>query len=153
MTAKRFIAIATLTVALGGCGGSSSSPSSSPAAYRTAVNKVCAADNAKVTALPASTTNSVAGLQRLVSVELGAVAQVRAVKPPSSISAQVNSWLGTVSQSASNATQLLGALQSGDRAKLQVLASQGQTLSTQSNTQAKALGLTNCAENPRPSGR
>lgn len=153
MTAKQFIAIGMLTVALAGCGGSSSSPSSSPSAYRDAVNKICAADNAKIKALPASTTNSVAGLQKLLSIELRAVSQVKALRPPSSISTQVNTWLATVSQTASNATQLLGAVQSGDKPKTQALASQAQTLNTQTNSQARALGLTSCAQNSQPSGR
>ena len=142
----------TLTAA--GCGSSSSSsPSSSPAAWRTKVNSICASNNAKVTAQPASETQSVAGLSRLYNLQKQAVAQVEAVTPPDSLKNQAQTWLNTVRQSEANAGQLLNGLQSGNRAQLQPLLARAQTLSAQEKAQANGLGLNSCAANAQPSAR
>lgn len=152
MTHRRAAVVIALTAGLAGCGSSSSS-NSSPASYRASVNKICAASNAKVTAMPASSANSAAGLQKLYGIEESAVSQVRAIKPPSSLSSQVQAWLTTIAQAETNANQIVSAVKAGQTGQLRGLAAKAQSLNAQSNSQATALGVTECARNPQPSGK
>ena len=103
-------AITIAAIGTSGCGSSSSSSGSgtSAASYRTQVNKICASANAQVKALPASTSNSIAGLQMLLSLQASTLAQIKAVSAPSSLRSQVSEWLGVVDQEEGLATKLVG---------------------------------------------
>jgi hypothetical protein len=151
MKQRRIIAGLALTAALAGCGSSSSS--SSPSAYRADVNKLCAAGNAKVTAMPASTANTPAGLRKLYGVVDSTLAQVKAVKPPSSLRSQVQAWIATLDQAAANANQIVSDVQSGQTTQLRGLVAKAQSLDSQTNSEASALGLSECAKSPQPSGK
>ncbi len=153
MSRRRIAIGAALVVGLAGCGSSSSSSSQiSPTAYRESVNKICAAYNASIRALPKSTTGSVAGLTTLANSAKNALAQVRSVAPPSSMTSGVNKWTALVEQSEASVNKLLAAFKSGDTTALRAAAAQGTKLNAQANAQARALGLTSCAENATPSG-
>ena len=154
MTPRRLAVAVAVAIGLAGCGSSSSSSSSglSPAQYRTSVNKLCAAYNASISALPKSTTASLAGLTTLANSAKNALAQVKSVTPPKSISGPVNKWVGDLEQSGANVDKLLAAFKSGDTTELRSLAAQGTRLNAQGNAQARALGLPSCAENATPSG-
>ena len=145
-----------LVLALSACGGSSStsttSPGVTPASYRTSVNKICAAYNDSIRALPKSTTSSIAGLTTLANSAKNALAQVKAVTPPSELTAAVNKWAAQLEQSEANVSKLLDAFKSGDTAQLRSLAAQGTKLNAQSNADARSLGLPSCAQNATPSG-
>ncbi len=153
---KRGRIAVTVAVAIGlaGCGSSSSSSSApiTPAQYRTSVNKLCAAYNASIRALPKSTTASIAGLTTLANSAKNVLAQVKSVTPPSSLSSGVNKWTANLEQSEANVAKLLDAFKSGDTAQLRSLAAQGTKLNAQGNAQATALGLPSCAENATPGG-
>jgi len=152
---RRRIAIAgALLVGLAGCGSSSSSSSSgtSAASYRASVNKICAAYNQSVKALPKSTTGSIQGLTTLANSAQNAVDQVKSVTPPSSMTSAVNKWTATLEQSTANVSKLLDSFKSGDTTQLQSLAAEGTKLRAKANAQAQALGLPSCAENATPSG-
>lgn len=148
---------AALGAGVAGCGGSSSSsttPSSgpSPAAYRASVNTICQTYNSSVIALPKSTTSSVKGLTRLADSARNALASVRAVQPPASMSSNVEQWIANLERSEANVSKLLQAFKSGDTAALRTIAAQGAALNAQGNALARSLGLAACAENATPSG-
>jgi hypothetical protein len=153
---RELLAVAgVLMIGLAGCGGSSSSSSSSgpsPAAYRATVNKLCAAYNQGIRALPKSTTGSVAGLTTLANSAKNALAQVKSVTPPSSMAAGVNKWIATLERSDANVSKLLDAFKSGDTSQLRSAAAEGTKLNQRGNAQARSLGLASCAENATPSG-
>jgi hypothetical protein len=147
---------AAVTVALAGCGGSGSSTTTSselsPASYRASVNKICAAYNDGIRALPKSTTSSVAGLTTLANSAKNALAQVQAVAPPGSLNNGVNKWVDSLKASEANVAKLLDAFKSGNTTQLRAIAAEGTKLNAQANAQARSLGLSNCAENATPSG-
>jgi len=136
MSPRRMALAAALTVALAGCGGSGSSSSSSsgitPSAYRASVNKLCAAYNNSIRALPKSTTSSISGLTTLANSAKNALAQIRSVTPPSGMSAAVNKWIAQLQQQEDNVAKLLAAFKSGDTAQLRSIAAQGTKLNAQS---------------------
>jgi hypothetical protein len=154
MTRRRIAIAGALLVGLAGCGSSSSSSSSgtSAASYRASVNKICAAYNQSVRALPKSTTASIRGLTTLANSAQNVLDQVKSVTPPSSMSGAVNKWTATLEQSTANVSKLLDSFKSGDTTQLQSLAAEGTKLNAKGNAQARALGLSSCAENATPSG-
>lgn len=156
MSLPRLAIAAALMAGIAGCGGSSSSRSTSsgttPAAYRASVNRICAAYNASVTALPKNTTGSIKGLTTLATSARNTLDSVRAVPPPASMAPSVERWIANLEQSEANVSKLLAAFRSGDTVALRTIAAQGTALNAQGNAQARALGLTSCAENATPSG-
>lgn len=154
MNRRGIAAIAIAVIGIAGCGSSSSSTSSglSPAAYRSEISKICAVNNAKITALPASTSSSVSGLEKEYSIAKSTLSQVKGITPPSSLSAAVNSWLTTVEQESAIATTLINDLKAGKTAELQSQLSKANSLETTDNDAAKSLGLSSCAVNAQPSG-
>jgi len=153
MARRRAVALTILALGLAGCASSGSRAGTSPATYRASVNKICAAYNAKLDALPASTANSVAGLDKLLAAAKSTLAQVKAVAPPSSMSAAVDRWLGVVAQSSANATKLVSAYKAGDKSQVESLVAKGSTLNAQANADAKSLDLASCAVNAQPSAK
>jgi hypothetical protein len=151
-------AAVAIAVAVAGCGGSSSSSTTSassgmtPTAYRDSVNKLCAAYNASIQALPKDTTSTLQGLTTLAGSAKNALAQIKAVSPPAELTQAVNKWIADLESSEANVTKLLAAFKSGHTARLQSLAAEGTKLNAQSNAQARSLGLPSCAENATPSG-
>ena len=145
-----------LTTALAGCGGSGSSSSSSsgisPASYRASINKICAAYNDSIRALPKSTTSSLAGLTTLANSAKNTLAQIKSVTPPAALNAAVNKWAAHLQQSEDNVAKLLQAFKSGDTSQLRAIAAEGTKLNAQSNAQARGLGLLSCAQNATPGG-
>jgi hypothetical protein len=154
MSPRRVAIAGALMVGLAGCGSSSSSSSSgtSPASYRATVNKICAAYNQSVRALPKSTTGSIQGLTTLANSAKNALAQVKSVTPPSSMSSAVDKWTAALDQQSANVSKLLDTFKSGDTTQLRAIAAEGTKLNAQANAQAKALGLPSCATNATPSG-
>jgi hypothetical protein len=153
MTRRRIAIAGTLVVGLAGCGSSSSSSSgTSVTSYRASVNKICAAYNQSVRALPKSTTGSIQGLTTLANSAKNTLDQVKSVTPPSSMSRAVNKWTANLEQSSANVSKLLDAFKSGDTTQLRSLAAEGTKLGAQGDAQAQALGLPSCAENATPSG-
>ena len=157
MRLSRVAIAAALVAGVAGCGGSGSSSTTTssgptPASYRASVNRICQAYNASVIALPKSTTGSIKGLTTLANSAKNALASVRAVPPPASMSSSVDRWIANLEQSEANVSKLLQAFQSGDTAALRTIAAQGTALNAQGNARARSLGLTACAENATPSG-
>lgn len=153
MTRRRAVALSIFAVVLAGCGSSSSSSGVSESSYRDQVNKLCANNNAQIKALPASTANSVSGLSQINDMSQKTLSEIKSVTPPSSLSSDVNSWLGVIDQEATLANQIIAALKAGNINQAKSLASQAQSLDTQGNSKASALGLSDCAVSAQPSGK
>lgn len=151
LTAARRGSAAAAIVAIGvaGC-GSSSGPT--PASYRAKVDKLCTEINDQISALPASSLDTVAGIERFYAITATGTVEVGAVTAPSSIRASANTWLDSIRTEQSLADQVVGDLKSGKRAQAQALATKGSGMDTHGNAEAKALGLPACAENPQPNG-
>jgi hypothetical protein len=146
------VSVVALAVGIAGCGGSSKSSSGmTPASYRATVNNMCATANAEVTALPASTNESVAGLNKILVIAKTELARIKAIAPPSSMSAGVSKWVGADEQEAADVDQILGALKAGNTSQARSLDAKATQLDSQTNAQAKSLGLPGCAANPQPS--
>lgn len=121
-------------------------------AYRDSVNKLCAAYNASIRALPKSTTSSIQGLTTLANSAKNTLGQIKAVSPPSEMSQDVNKWIADLQASEANVEKLLVAFKAGKLQQLRTLAAEGTKLNAQSNAKALALGLPSCAQNATPSG-
>lgn len=78
------------------------------------------------------------------------LAQVKTIKPPSSMAVSVKRWIGSLSQTDTDLRNALAALQAGNAAKAQLLATEGANLNTRDNADARSLGLSSCAANPQP---
>ncbi len=154
MNRRGVVAIAIAVIGIAGCGSSSSSTSSglSPAGYRSEINKICADNNAKITALPASSSNSISGLEKEFAIAQSTLSQVRGITAPSSLSVAANSWLSTIEQESSIATTLINDLKAGKIAEAQSQLGKANSLLTKGNDAAKSLGLASCAVNAHPSG-
>ena len=156
MSGGRIALALAVTVALAGCGGSSSSSTTTatltPTSYRASVNKVCAAYNDGIRALPKSTTSSVAGLTTLANSAKNTLGQIQAVAAPKSLGPGVEKWVASLTASEANVAKLLAAFKSGNTVQLRTIAEEGTKLNAQANAQARALGLPSCAQNATPSG-
>ncbi len=156
MSGGRIALALAVTVALAGCGGSSSSSTTTatltPTSYRASVNKICAAYNDGIRALPKSTTSSVAGLTTLANSAKNALGQIQAVAAPKSLGPGVEKWVASLTASEANVAKLLAAFKSGNTVQLRTIAEEGTKLNAQANAQARALGLPSCAQNATPSG-
>jgi hypothetical protein len=150
MNRRGVAVIAIAVVGIAGCGSTSSGLS--PAAYKSEISKICAVNNAKITALPASTSNSVSGLEKAYSIVESTLSQVKGITAPSSLSAAVSSWLSTVEQESAIATTMVSDLKAGKTAALQSLLSRANSLETKGKDAAKSLGLTSCTVSAQPSG-
>lgn len=148
MTYRCAAALAIIAVCLGGCG----SAGISPASYRASVNKICAAYNAKITATPASATNTISGLKEVIGEASDGLKQIKALTPPSSMRTPVGRWVGSLTQSYTDSSKAVGAIQAGNDAEAKSLATKGLTLNSTDNAEARSLGLPSCAANPQPSG-
>src|ERR1700758_5628423 len=99
MVDRRFALLGLAAVGLAACGGSSSN-SSGVSAFKSKVNSLCAGNNAKITALPASSAATIAGLRQLGAIAVSTLNQAEALKPPQSIAAKFNAYLSNIKKEA-----------------------------------------------------
>ena len=151
MTRRRLVTLMVASAAIAGCGNSGSN-GITPTAYRTKINSLCAANNAKIDALPGNTGNSLAGLKEEDAIIVDTLAKIKAVTPPSSLSSEVNTWIGVVDQESALATQTIDALQAGSLAKAKSLATKVASLNPQDHHNATSIGLSSCAATATPHG-
>lgn len=144
---RRPAVLVVVAVGIAGCGSSQATPAS----YRTTVNKLCAANNAKLRSLPA-TANNLAGGQLELKIASDTLAAIKRVPPPSSLSSGVHAWLGDIEQERTLLTQALSELKAGQTSQLSALVPRAQALQTQGNAAASRLGLPSCAQNASPGG-
>lgn len=150
MSYRYFAALVIPALCLAGCGGSGSGPS--PASYRASVNKICATYNAKITALPTGAQNTLSGLDEAEGDATTGLRQIKTMKPPSSMSSSIDRWVGSLTESETDARNALAALRTGNDAQAKSFATEGSALNTRDNAEATSLGLPSCAQDPQPSG-
>lgn len=129
------IASATLV----GCGGGL------PASYTAEVNKICAAANAEIRALPTSEKDPIAGLEKEDSIITASLNKIKAIAPPSSGSSGVRTWLGVFDQVETDMDHSISDLMKGDAPAALFSAQQGKALDAQAYSDATSLGLPTCA--------
>jgi hypothetical protein len=173
----RLAAVGITAVALAACGSSSSSSSSTgtssaagtgtssaaasgtttagtssaTSAFATQATAICKDVNARIAALPKLTQSNLIKVANQESAITGpAVARVQALTPPADKKATFEKWASTLKHTAMLQQQLLAAIKSGNNAKVQVIARQGNALNAQGNADARALGLPECAKDVSP---
>jgi hypothetical protein len=77
---------------------------------------------------------------------------LEAITPPSDLQAKYAAFLSDGKDQIAWANQLLDAAKANDTSKIQQIASKANAINTQTNADANALGLTECASDVRPQG-
>ena len=137
---------------IAGCGGSSSS-SSSTASFAAQANAICAAEGAKIVALPApgnDLASQGASLEAQLPIIQEELTKLKALTPPSGQEALWKSTLSDLDQSTALIPQVVAAAKAGDTAKVNALATQATPLTNSATAAAKKLGLTACAADYQP---
>jgi hypothetical protein len=150
------LAVAALAVA--GCGGggdnSSSSSSNGSAAtlskgdFQKQANAICKDVNDKVNALDTPSGFEDVGpyADKVIAITDDAVSRLRALKPPSELQDDWNSWLGYAAGLHDTAQQLKDAAAKKDTAALKAAGEEASARDKKSDPIAKRLGLDTCAE-------
>ncbi len=142
------IAAVLAAALLAGC-GSSSSGTLSKAAYTKQADAICKKYNAKVKALKTPSGNDPQAIadffaqgKKLAQQRL---AELRALKPPDSLKADVDRAYGLEQQVIDRLDQVSAALTDRNQASYQKLTGELNKLSGEADAIAKKLGLPNCA--------
>src|SRR5581483_9777916 len=114
MRARGTVAVVVAAVGVAGCGGSSGNSGSGAAAWRSAVDGICLSLNNAIAAAPASETNSLSGVRKLLATEVATVAKVKSHTPPSSLKAQVDTWTRDLDQLVAREGHALNLLTAGN---------------------------------------
>ncbi len=162
--------IAVGALALAGCGGGSSTSTGASGAsgvsgsaplsqdeFVSQANAACKESNDKVAALkaPTSTTSiqdQIPTLEQDIAIANDTYTKLNAITPPSNLQAKYTAYLNAGKGQIALANQLLDAAKANDTSKLQQIAPKLNAGKAQSDAQAKALGLTECAKDVRPQG-
>jgi hypothetical protein len=158
---------AVAALAIAGCGGDDDTSSTTGTSGATGVsgtplsqdefvsqvNAICADGNDQVEAL-GTPPNDIKGLgdyaQQVLDISEPLLAQLEAITPPEDQQADYDAYVAAVNDQAELDQQLATAAQAGDTKEVQSIAQQLQANDTDS--QAEALGLTECASDPEPQG-
>jgi hypothetical protein len=162
--------IAVGALALAGCGGGSSTSTGASGAsgasgsaplsqdeFVSQANAACKESNDKVAALKApSATSSIQDqipvLEQNIAIANDTYTKMSAITPPSNLQSKYAAYLSDAKGQIALANQLLDAAKANDTSKLQQIATKINAGNAQTNSEAKALGLTECAKDVRPQG-
>jgi len=147
----------TSTTGASGASGASGSTPLSQGDFVSQANAVCKEENAKVAALKAPTATSsiqdqIPTLEQNIAIANDTYTKLSAITPPSNLQAKYAAYLSGGKGQIALANQLLDAAKANDTSKLQQIAAKINAGKAQSDAQAKALGLTECAKDVRPQG-
>jgi hypothetical protein len=125
--------------ALAGCGGND---------YASKANDICKKASAQLKAIPNPTNAAGVStyLNRAAPLLAGAIAKLKAIKPPSDKSSAYRELLSGLDQESVALQQAVDAAKGGDVKKAISLLQQQSALSSQVNARAKAAGLKECAK-------
>lgn len=153
------MAVAALAVAGCGGGGNSSSSSSSGSSngsaktlsksdFQQQANAICKDVNDKVNAIPTPSGFGDVGpyADKITSITDDALSRLRALKPPSELQDDWNSWLGYAAGLHDTAQELKDAAAKKDEAALKAAGEEASARDKKSDPIAKRLGLDTCAE-------
>jgi hypothetical protein len=157
-------------MAVAGCGGgdSSSSTGASGASgtaggtplsqdeFVSQANAACADANTKLEALKAPTPGDLQSLgtftAQLLPIGADLEAKLTTITPPTDLQAQYANYLSGQKAGFELATQISQAAKSGASSKIAPLGQKLSSINDKSNTEADALGLTECAKKVTPQG-
>lgn len=127
---------------------------SGSSSFTTRVDRLCAAENSAVTALPTVTSTSVAieDLRKEEVMGVSYLRKLRAITPPRSLAADYAAVIEIEGRAKQFAAKSIDALQTGNIADLQSLYRTMAVLNTRENNLLIRLGLPTCAMNVTPSG-
>jgi len=128
-------------VGVAGCGGSSSS-------FTSQADSICKSYNAKITALgqPSSASGIPGYLDQVTPLIQQGTTKLAALTPPSGKTTQFQQWIATLQQEVSITQRAQAAAHSGGINQAAAIIQQNSSLNSQGKTQAKGLGLTECAK-------
>ena len=163
--------VAAASLAVAGCGGGSSTSTTgasgasgasgsaplSQSEFVSQANAVCKEQNDKVAALKAPTATSsvqdqIPTLEQNIAIANDSYTKLSAITPPSNLQAKYSAYLSDGKGQIALANQLLDAAKANDTNKLQQIAAKINAGRAQTDSEAKALGLTECAKHARPQG-
>lgn len=143
----RRVTLVVVVLALAGCGGGDGGPRLSRDAFIVKANALCAKVEAQQKALAAPTT--LAEIPGYVDTALpildAGVNELRALRPPENMQEGVDDWLATTDETRNVLRSLKKAALANDAAAARAAGSEGQAVDDRRDAQARALGLTACA--------
>jgi hypothetical protein len=162
---------AIVALALTGCGGGSDSSTGASGAsgatgasggtplsqdeFVSQADAACKEANDKIETLKAPTSDLsslVPFADQSLALENAAYAKLAALTPPSDLQAKYSKYLSDVKAQIAQVAPLKAAAEAGDTQKVQDLANQLKASGSTIDSQAKALGLTECSRNVQPQG-
>ncbi len=142
----------TVAVALTGCGGSSSTSSSSGANFVAQANNVCSKVNDQIAQLPA--VKDLSSFKATVPKELvvikQGIANLKSLTPPADKRTVVNEFIGQLQSQSVLSQKLVDAVKTGDATQVEQIDAQGKAIQTKNHAIANQLGLTECLRNAQP---
>jgi hypothetical protein len=147
----------TSTTGASGASGASGSTPLSQSDFVSQANAVCKEANDKVAALKAPTATSsiqdqIPSLEQNIAIGNDLYTKLSAITPPSDLQAKYAAYLSDGKGQIALANQVLDAAKANDTSKVQQIAAKINAGNAQNNSEAKALGLTECAKDVRPQG-
>jgi hypothetical protein len=140
-------ALAALLALAAGCGGASGGQRLSKDAYVAKADAICRDADAKRKQLttPASIAEIPAYVAKALPILDDGLRRLHALRPPSDLEAGVRAWLSTGDETRNLLAELGKAAKQGDSAKVQALGAKGNTLTSDADSLARTIGLTDCA--------
>jgi hypothetical protein len=147
----------TSTTGASGASGAAGSAPLSQSEFVSQANAVCKESNDKVAALKAPTATSsvqdqIPTLEQNIAIATDTYTKLSAITPPSNLQAKYAAYLSDGKGQIALANQVLDAAKANDTSKLQQIATKTNAATAQTDSEATALGLTECAKDVRPQG-
>jgi hypothetical protein len=147
----------TSTTGASGASGASGSTPLSQSDFVSQANAACKEGNDKIEALTALPSNpDLNDLARITEQQIPIANEVygklSAITPPSDLQSDYDAYLANGKTQIGVAQQITSAAKSGDTSQLKALAQKLSAGNDQGDTEAKALGLDECAKNVSPQG-
>jgi hypothetical protein len=163
------VGLAIATMAVAGCGSSSTSTTGASGAtgasggtplsqqdFVSQADAACKEGNDKIAALKAPTSSDLSSISSFaaqgLAIDNEIYAKLAAVTPPSDLQAKYSAYLNEAKTQIAAVSQLKDAADAGDSQKVQSIANQISSANDSLDSQAKQLGLTECAKNVQPQG-
>ncbi len=159
---------ASAALAIAGCGGDDDETTSgatgatgvggaaplSEEEFVSQANAICADANSQIEAIPAPTSNDAQAIgdyaREVLAVAEPLIEQFDALVPPENLQSEFDEYTAQVQEQAALDRQLVTAADAGDTQEMESLLQELDSIDT--DQQAAALGLDECAKDPQPQG-